>query len=170
MKKFILVVITFCFLSGISYSQITIPEKTSLFGLANQIAKITVIKNKKEGTPSYDYGTYAIGKEFIPGSLDTTVKIYRTYFEFDLNAIPTNATITQVTINFSTGNIGSYSLKLTQVTSVSTDKGASWNAVASGTSLHTGIAYNGNSFVSTPIKDAMENSLAGRKLIIGALS
>lgn len=43
-------------------------------------------------------------------------------------------------------------------------------AVGNGTVLHSSIAYNGSSFVSTPLKNYLQNNLANRKAIVGALS
>jgi len=83
-------------------------------------------------------------------------------------SIPTNATIDTVLVEYS--NSGSnYTLKLTRLATIGETNAANWAAIGTGTSLHTGLSYNGLSFISTPIKTAIQDALADRVIYIGAL-
>ncbi|MGD8782675.1 MAG: hypothetical protein PVH88_27430, partial [Ignavibacteria bacterium] len=159
MKKFFLIVSLLLLLSNKRFTQHTIYRSTNLSAAGDQIEKID--------DNNYGYGVYAIGK-----GTDTThqVNVYRTYYELDLSSIPTNATIDTVVVNYFNGGSG-YTLKLTQVGSISQgDLAANWAAVGNGSSLHTGLAYSGENFMSSPIKTAIQNSLSNGKIIIGVLS
>jgi len=158
MKNFVFLIICLILSLGISFAQPTENGSTTIFGSGTQIVQI--------GGSSYDNGTYAIGKDMSGG----VSHIYRTYFEFDLSGFPSGTQISNVTVNYSNGNIGSYTLKLSQVATVSTDRGANWIAIGNGSSLHTGVPYAGSSFTSAPIKTAIQNALSSKKIYIGALS
>ena len=102
---------------------------------------------------------------------DKTSFIARSYHDFDLTNFPDNTQIDEVKVYYSTGGTG-YSFKLTKVSSVSpTDLGANWSAIANGSSMNTGIAYNTGetNFVSSSIKTQMQSLLTGGKIILGAL-
>ncbi len=159
MKKFNSFLLFFLILTGLCFAQPTENGSVTLYGAGTQIVKI--------GSSTYNYpGAFAIGKDTLNG----TQNIYRTYFEFDLNSFPTGTSISTVTVNYTNGNNGSYTLKLTQVASVSTDMGANWLAIGNGSSLHSGVPYSGSSFNSSPIKTAIQNALSNHKIYIGALS
>jgi len=154
MKKLILVSLLWTALCARGFAQPQVPGSTILSTIGNQIAKVN--------NSTYESGSYAIGRD--------SVRVYRTYWQFSLSSIPGNATITKVTVNYYNGGKTGYSLKLTQLATIGQDLGANWTAIGNGTTLHSGLPYNGASFVSDPIKTAIANSLSSGRLIIGALS
>ncbi|MGB9588146.1 MAG: hypothetical protein ACPL7O_08200, partial [Armatimonadota bacterium] len=155
MKNIIVISALLTALSVNAFAQPQVPESAILSALGNQIARVN--------DSTYEGGTYAIGRD--------SVRVYRTYWQFSLFSIPSNATITKVTVNYSNGGNNCCSLKLTQLATVNqNDLGANWNAIGNGTTLHSGLPYNGTSFVSDPLKTAIANALSSGKIIIGALS
>ncbi len=84
----------------------TIPGSVNLTGAWSSIGKII----PKVGQTTYNSSNYYIGK--IYPTVDSSTIISRSYAQFDLSPIPTNATITQVTVNYSTSS-NSYSFKIT---------------------------------------------------------
>ncbi|KAF0152389.1 MAG: hypothetical protein FD143_1027 [Ignavibacteria bacterium] len=126
----------------------------------------SILKETTGQTTTHSYGVYGIGMETV----GNTSKVYRTYFDFSLEAIPTNATIQSVTVYISNGKNG-YTQKITQIASLNQfDLSSCWTAIGNANSLHTGVAYNASSFTSAAIKTAIQGSLSGRKIIIGVLS
>ncbi|HDR52037.1 MAG TPA: hypothetical protein ENN90_10550 [Mariniphaga anaerophila] len=126
-------------------------------------SKITI--EQKDGTDYFYSGPWRIGKRTIENSN----YVARSYYVFNLSAIPDNATITRVEVNYSMDG-SSYTFKLTKLTSLSGDLQARWNAVGNATSLHTGLTYGNSDFISTPIKNEIAGALISDQLIIGALS
>ncbi|MFA3784243.1 hypothetical protein ABRY23_14380, partial [Melioribacteraceae bacterium 4301-Me] len=171
MKKFMLLVLILVLLTSMSLAQKIIRGSAYLMGSGTNIVKEVIIDNKKVISTNYYSGAlYAIGYDFISGSSDTTQNTYRTYFEFDLSSIPTTATIDTVEVDYING-ISGYTLKLTQVATINpNDDAANWAAIGNGSTLHSGLPYNGSSFISNSIKTVIQNSLPNRKIIIGALS
>ncbi len=113
----------------------------------------------------YQYGNYDIGKRTIGG----VVYIFRSYFDFNLGAIPDNATILQVEVVYQTSG-SNYSFKLTKLTSASGTLQAIWTAIGNGSALHTGVTYGSGSFYSNSIKTEITSGLGSNQLLIGALS
>lgn len=112
MKKLISSIV--CLIVGISiaFSQPTLNGSTTLYGSGTQISK-----NDPGGAGSidYSYGAYSIGKEAVGG----VTKTYRTYFYFDLSSFPPGTQISNVQVNYTNSNYGSYTLKLTNVATIS---------------------------------------------------
>lgn len=121
MKKLILSLFVVMLFASVIEAQSTITVIATISGGGSSVAQKKVVKNKQT-TTTYELGTSSIGMIFTQS--DSTTLTFRSYYEFSLYGIPTDATIQEVTVNFNNGNSSSYSFKLTQVTSVSTDKGA----------------------------------------------
>lgn len=117
------------------------------------------------GTTNYEIGGDNIGKE-LSGTMQ---KIYRTYFYIDLSTIPTNAIIQEVKVSYSTDYKG-YTFKLTSITSLGGTFEAQWKAIGNSSTLHSGLGYGSGTFISTPIKNQMQNSLSNRSMMIGGVS
>ena len=124
MKKFYSIFILFIIFSASLFGQPTENGTLPLTSVGVQIAKVN--------GSSYTSGRYAIGYDTTGGSY-----IFRTYFEFDLSSFPAGTQISTVTVSYSNGNHGSYTLKLTQLATISTDAGSNWAAIGNGTSLQT---------------------------------
>ena len=166
MKVKILVLIAVICLTAINlFAQApTITETKTIPGSWNPMGKTT----PKVGQTTFGISTYCLGKIFP--TADSSTVISRSYCKYDLSSIPTNATITQITVNYSTSS-RSYSFKLTQVSTISnSDYQANWNAIGGGGTMNSGIAYGNGSFNSSTIKSAMQTVLSSRVLILGALS
>ena len=154
MKKLILIFSFVIFFTGIGFTTQWIYRNDQL----------TVTGEKIEKIDNSHYGTqvnFGIGK-----GTDTThsVNVYRTYFNLSLGDIPTNATIDTVFVDYSTDG-GAYTLKLTNIQNLSTDNGANWGAIGSSNALHSGLVYNTQgSFISSPVKTAVQNALANRQI------
>ncbi len=163
--KILLLIAVICLTAINLFAQApTITETKTIPGSWNPIGKTT----PKVGQTTYGFSAYYIGKIFP--TADSSTVIARSYCQYDLSPIPTNATITQITVNYST-SFGSYSFKITQVSSISpSDNPANWNAIGGGGTMNSGIAYGNGSFNSSTIKSAMQTVLSSRVLILGALS
>jgi hypothetical protein len=107
----------------------------------------------------------AIGNEYESHNLRHLV--FRSYWYYDLtNAIPTNATITGVTVTIGNSNTqNAMFLNLTSVLSTSTNAGDNWAAIGNGSSLHTNVLYNPDNFNSAPIKDLIQSKLSQRHIM-----
>ena len=84
-------------------AQVYIYQHTALSSAGTYIGKYV------DSTTSYGVGSYAIGKQ--NPYIGTTSAVYRSYFDYDLSQIPTNATIDTVIVYYSTGTGSGYSLK-----------------------------------------------------------
>ena len=160
MRKHIIGFLSFILLVTLINAQPIITETKLLYPLGTSI-----VKNIQGGNTTYDYGIYNIGKE----SSNNIEKIYRTYFNVDLSSIPTNATIQEVKINYST-NYKSYTFKLTNISSLGSTLGASWEAIGKGNTLHSGIGYGSGTITSTSVKNQMQSALSNRSMMIGGVS
>ncbi|MBX9839387.1 MAG: hypothetical protein K2X69_13865, partial [Silvanigrellaceae bacterium] len=159
MKSFIKLSIILLLFGKSLFAQV--PGSTNLVTIGTAIVKETIGQNS-----NYGYGSYNIGKETV----GSTSKVFRTYFDFSLAAIPTNATIQTVTVSIWNGKNG-YTQKITQISSLNpSDLNSTWSAIGNGSTLHSGVAYNASNFTSSSIKTAIQGSLSGRKIIIGVLS
>ncbi len=151
---------------GILYPQTTwINDERDLTASSTNIEQF---KNKGGTQTIYQSSSYAIGRKL---NTDSSSFISRSYHQFDLLGFPTNTQIDEVTVHYTT-SAGTYSYKLTKVSSVGTNDAANWSAIGGGTSMDAGIAYSAveNSFVSAKIKTEMQNLLTSGKIILGALS
>lgn len=130
----------------------------------------------------YEGTTYALGRAFplvtnlTDSTVDSAAAVYRTCFIVTWGngtgsgQIPTNATNITVKVGYGTGSSG-YTLKITQPTSLGTyDASTYWSAAGNGANLNTGIAYNGNSFSSPGIANAIKNALSSGIVYLGAVS
>jgi hypothetical protein len=108
MKKLIISFLSLFLLATLIHAQSIITETKLLYPSGTSI-----VKNIESGNSTYAYGSYNIGKE-LSGAIQ---KIYRTYFSVDLSTIPTNATIQEVKVNYST-DYKSYTFKLTNISSL----------------------------------------------------
>ena len=160
MKKHIIGFLSFILLVTLINAQPIITETKLLYPLGTSI-----VKNIQGGNTTYDYGIHNIGKELS----NNIEKIYRTYFTIDLSSIPTNATIQEVKINYST-DYKSYTFKLTNISSLGSTLGASWGAIGNGSTLHSGIGYGSGTITSTPVKNQMQSALSSRSMMIGGVS
>ncbi|KAF0211724.1 MAG: hypothetical protein FD178_3364, partial [Ignavibacteria bacterium] len=159
MKSLVRITIVLFFFSMYLLAQV--PGNTTL-----TTGSASILKETTGQTTTYGYGVYGIGMETV----GSATKVYRSYFDFSLEAIPTNATIQSVTVYIYNGKSG-YTQKITQISSINpSDLSSCWTAIGNGSSLHTGVAYNASSFTSAEIKTAIQGSLSGRKIIIGVLS
>ncbi len=159
MKKFILLFSFVIFFTCSSFTQ-WVYRNDQLKVNGNNIEKID---NSHYGTQV----SFGIGK-----GQDTahSVNVYRTYFYLSLGDIPTNATIDTVIVDYST-DVGVYTFKLTNIQTLGQDDAANWGAIGSASPLLSGLVYNSQaSFISSPVKTAVQNALANRQIIIGALS
>ncbi len=148
------------------YAQIQ--GSTTLYAGSSTFTQNKVVFKKKTTTTYDQNSTYNIGMVFTQS--DSTTKTFRSAYEFSLESIPTNATITQATVYYTTTG-SSYSFKLNLVSTLSpSDYEANFNTIASGSGLESSMAYGMNSKVSSSIKSAIQSSLAARTMIIGALS
>ena len=88
----------------------------------------------KNDSTYYTLAMYNIGKSF--NSSDSSSCISRCYYTYTWTTaqIPSNATIAQVTVGYSTGS-GSYTFKITQVSSPGSDYAANYNAIGNGSSI-----------------------------------
>ncbi|MBI5730509.1 MAG: hypothetical protein HY963_05165 [Ignavibacteriales bacterium] len=159
MKKFIISFLSLFLLATLIHAQPIITETKLLYPSGTSI-----VKNIESGNSTYAYGSYNIGKE-LSGAIQ---KIYRTYFSVDLSTIPTNATIQEVKVNYST-DYKSYTFKLTNISSLGSGLGANWAAIGSGSTLHSGIGYGGGTIISTPVKNQMQSALSSRSMMIGGV-
>lgn len=166
MKKnlFLFVLIFLCVWQYLN-AQTMITEETDLFPVS-----VTIEQDKNAGgaVTGYSSSAYSLGRK---KNSDNSSFIARSYHDFDLRDFPDNTQIDEVKVYYSTGGTG-YSFKVTLVSSISTtDLGANWSAIGSGSSMNTGIAYNigETNFVSSSIKTQMQNLLTGGKIILGAL-
>lgn len=161
MKGLIVILLLFIFLEFDLFAQLTVTETKTLNPTSiNYVAQV-----KNGSTTTYNSTIYGIGRQKIT---DTNSEIYRTYFNFDLSTISTTATIQEVKISYST-QYKSYSFKLTNISSLTSDLGAQWNAIGNGSAIQTGIAYGSNDFISSSAKIAVQNALSSRKIYIGSL-
>jgi Secretion system C-terminal sorting domain len=120
-----------------------------------------------QGSISYQNASYySIGNDNYNLGHD----VYRSYWYYSLNSIPSNAQITGVYVTITNNNQNAYSLSLTSVLSQSTNAGDNWTAIGNGSSLHQNVQYNSDMFSSAAIKDLIQNNLSNRSIIIGALS
>jgi hypothetical protein len=159
MKKYIISFLSFILFAALLHAQPIITENKILY-----LSGVSIAKNTQGGNTTYNYGIYHIGKE-----LSNNIEIiYRTYFNVDLSAIPTNATIQEVKINYSTYS-KSYTFKLTNISSLGSDLAANWTAIGNGSSLQSGIVYGNGTINSTSLKNQMQSSLSNRSMIIGSV-
>ncbi len=159
MKKRIISFLSLFLLATLIHAQPIITETKLLYPSGTSI-----VKNIENGNSTYAYGSYNIGKE-LSGAIQ---KIYRTYFSVDLSTIPTNATIQEVKVNYST-DYKSYTFKLTNISSLGSGLGANWAAIGSGSTLHSGIGYGGGTIISTPVKNQIQSALSSRSMMIGGV-
>jgi|GEM_PF-5683953 len=143
------------------FAQSIVTDTTLISAVAYREGQYTDTAN----TVTYSASSYSLGRAFTNG--DTIIS--RTYFQYSLSSIPTNATITQVTVNYST-DVGSFTFKITQLSTIGSSDQANWSAIGNGTSMNTGLTYGTNSFTSSNIKSSMQTALTSRQLILGALS
>ena len=164
MKKLFFLSFFVLFFSELLYSQSWVSESTDLAPVSTDIEKYT---NSGSSLTVYQSSTYSIGRKL---NTDSSVFISRSYHQFDLTDFPSGSQIDSVRVEYVTSP-GSYSFKLTKVSSVGNNDGANWSAIASGSSMNTGIAYSAseNGFISNNIKTEMQN-LLGSEIILGALS
>ena len=148
MKTRIVLLICFVFLTKLITEAQVIHDQYTLLGTATSIAKnLTKTYHKTQKyfiseTDFWSYSSYSIGR-FFPSvsvadtTVDSTAIISRSSFNFSWTTsnIPANATITKVTVNFSNSTC-SYTFKITQLTSLSGDKGADWQAIGNGSVKH----------------------------------
>ncbi len=159
----IVIAVLFLFSTHLSAQVPTVTETKTITGAWNPIGKIT----SKSSQISYSPTTYYLGK--IYPTPDSSTIVARSYCQYNLSSIPTNATITNVTVNYSTLS-SSYSFKLTLVSSINpTNYQAAWSAIGGGSTMNSGISYGSGSFNSSGIKSAIQNNLSTRTLILGAL-
>lgn len=114
----------------------------------------------------YAEGVYSIGSIINLNSYET----YRTYFTFNLNSIPTNARIEQVSVSYGNTKALNYKFDLTRLESINpNDMRTNWEAIGNSDIVHS-RDYMGGGFSSDPIKDLIKSSLLDRVLYIGAIS
>jgi hypothetical protein len=122
----------------------------------------------KSGSPTWNGSAYSVGRMYP--TWDSSAVICRSYYTVSWSTLmPANSTINQVKVIYQTGGGGSYSFKITQISST-TGFEATWNAIASGSVKDQGIAYGSSSFISSNIKQAMQNAFATGYFYLGALS
>ena len=161
-KLFFLLLVTLLFAAPKCFAQKMVSASTTLGGIGYEIVQIN--------SSSYGNGNYAIGKD----TSDTgDINIYRTYFDIDLTnpiTFPPNTEFTKVTVRYDNGPFYGYSLKLTKLSSISGQQSSNWSAIGNGSTLDSGLPYNGNNYNSTAIKNALNNAFSNGHLYIGALS
>ena len=122
---------------GILYPQTWINDEKDLTATSTNIEQF---KNKGGTQTVYQSSSYAIGRKL---NTDSSSFISRSYHQLnlDLSVFPTNTQIDEVTVHYTT-SAGTFSYKLTKVSSIGSDIGANWSAIGSGTSVDAGIAYS----------------------------
>jgi hypothetical protein len=164
-KKLFLIVFIILGAWEVIDAQTMITEEKDLYPVS-----VTIEQDKNTGgtLTGYTSSAYSVGRK---KNTDNSSFIARSYHDFDLTDFPDNTQIDEVKVYYSTGGTG-YSFKLTKLSSVSTtDLGANWASIGSGTEMDKGIAYNlgEQNFLSSKIKTEMQNLLTGDKIILGAL-
>ncbi len=107
MKRFIL----FIFILSTASASLAVTKKgsTILIGSATQIARIN--GSSYEGNQTDAIGCNVVGSD---------TNVYRTYWNISLSSIPSNViSIDSVIVSYGNGNTGSYTLKLTQLATIS---------------------------------------------------
>lgn len=81
----------------------------------------------------------------------------------------TNIKITKTTVSL-IANYASYTMKMTRLSAFSNSLREDWAAVGNSPSIHTGIPYTANTFVSVPVQNAITDALPSGMLILGIMS
>jgi tetratricopeptide (TPR) repeat protein len=150
----------------VSYAQTTIT--------IYEQGKSTVVRYKNTQN-QYDYtgsAIYQIGRENGTNLINpnSTEDIYRSQHAFSLSSIPSNATITQVSLSWFTSSYSCLSCSLMVVQTDGTGGlGTLWSNIGSGTVLISDLAYSGNTINSNSLKTAVINANRG-SLYLGSMS
>jgi hypothetical protein len=161
-----------------------IPGQFSISGIRTSDEQVTTKQyisssgKKISDTTTWDgYAGNSIGRQFpyvVVGdtTVDSTAYVSRSYFLYAWTTanIPANATITKVTVSFSTSGSFSYSFKITHPTSFGLDAKANWQAIGSAANMDQGIAYSGSSYDSAPILNIVNGAKSSRSFYLGAVS
>jgi hypothetical protein len=109
-----------------------------------------------------------VGFKYVSPNSYTT----RTQYDFNLSSIPTNATITSVTLTYSGANYnnGQFHYKITQLNGNIPNPQDLWNGIGSATILIPDIYYSASSgFSNSTLVSLVNNNKAGH-LYLGAIS
>jgi hypothetical protein len=163
MNKKILFSFVVLFLMGISQV-----FATDISGSANAVA----YDQRADGTGYYSYAGYGYNIGQYYSASDKITETSRTNYSFNLSGIPSNATITSVSLSFSMFNYvvsNTYKFNITQGSSSSIPQ-TIWSGIASSTALFTDVYYASSGSLSNSALTSLVNSNKGGSIYLGAYS
>lgn len=164
MKKNLVHSITFLLLGVL-----LINAQPTLNGEKNlEATQVVFIERSPKSGGGYDYGWGDYGIGF--STSDTS--LYRSYHEFNLSVIPSNATITEVRIEYFTTTSESFNFKITQPGSITSNLGSTFESIGNSSVKESGLSYNlvAQYLISNNLKTSLQTALSSGTLYLGTLS
>ncbi len=131
---------------------------------------VTAYVQRNNGSTYYAYGTFGIdiGYKYVAEAQESETA--RTKFTFDLTSIPSNVTISSVSLSYLVSNAGNYSYKftITQISNYNTPQDI-WSNIGNASALFSDVQYNSGNLASSALTNMVKNS-KGSNMYLGSFS